>query len=294
MNRFQPGFITALGTPLTITGDLETESFNKQIDDQIGGGASGLLVMGSMGIQAYIRNSKYVRVAEAGAQAADKRVPVLVGVMDTSIGRVLDRIDALKDLPIDGVVATVPFYNTLTQDEIFTFFREISMNSPFPVYMYDLPVVTKTPIADSTALRIFRELPNTAGIKSGNLVLCRNLLVQCSRDDVSIICSNIDLFDTAYAYGITSQLDGMFACTLKLTAKLYAALKQGDMKQAASALDAVIRVRSALIDVGVLRGFTAAMNLLGFEGIFHPDYTKMASEQEISHVRRALEQEGML
>ncbi len=294
MSRFSPGFITALGTPLTSEGNLEAASFEKHIHDQISGGASGLLVMGSMGIEAYIRNSIYPKVAEAGARFTDKRVPVLAGVMDTSIGRVLDRIDSLKGLKLDGVVATVPFYNTLTQDEIFTFFKEISQLSPFPVYMYDLPVVTKTPISDAAALRVIRELPNVAGIKSGNLVLCRNLLVQSPRDDFAVICSNIDLFDAAYAFGITSQLDGMFCCTLKLTSGLYESLKRGDMKDASAALDAVIRVRSALIDVGVLKGFTAAMNLLGFEGIFHPDYSTSLGAEGTAHVRKALVQEGLL
>ena len=50
------GFVPALGTPLTESGELIKESLTKQIDDQINAGAAGILCMGSMGIEAFIRS----------------------------------------------------------------------------------------------------------------------------------------------------------------------------------------------------------------------------------------------
>lgn len=77
----------ALGTPLDESGNFIASSFKKHVEDQIVTGAAGLLVMGSMGIQPCIKDSECPKVAAAAAEAAKGACPVLVGVMDNSVGR---------------------------------------------------------------------------------------------------------------------------------------------------------------------------------------------------------------
>ncbi|NQT57343.1 MAG: dihydrodipicolinate synthase family protein [Bacteroidetes bacterium] len=293
--KFLPGFYTALGTPLTNAGTLHTNSFCKQINDQINSGASGLLIMGSMGIQAYIQNSVYPEVARVGADQVKAQCPVMVGVMDTSISRVLDRISSLEGLPIDGVVTTVPFYNTLTQTEVFDFYKALANNSPFPIYMYDLAGVTKTKITTKTACSIRENLPNVRGIKSGDLTLAR--VMNQSRDinpNFSIIYSGLDTFDIAYQGDITKQLDGMFACTAPLAKKIYSALAVNNAIEASKNLNSILRIRNTFIQLGVFSSFTAAMILLGYEGRYHPDYCTPVEEAGVENIRQTLSQEGLL
>jgi 4-hydroxy-tetrahydrodipicolinate synthase len=80
------GFVTALGTPLDESGALIKSSFEKHVKDQIACGASALLVMGTMGNEAFIRDSVYPTVARVAVDAAGGKVPILVGAMDNSIG----------------------------------------------------------------------------------------------------------------------------------------------------------------------------------------------------------------
>ena len=107
----KPGFVPALGTPLDKNGQLLVDSYKKQICDQIDAGAVGLLCMGSMGIQAYLKNDVYPVVAKTAVEAAAGRVPVFVGAMDCSIARAKDRMAAMEALPIDGFVFTAPYYS---------------------------------------------------------------------------------------------------------------------------------------------------------------------------------------
>ena len=60
----KPGFVPALGTPLDENGNLLVDSFKKQINDQINAGAVGLLALGSMGIEAFIKVGKLLKVLE--------------------------------------------------------------------------------------------------------------------------------------------------------------------------------------------------------------------------------------
>ena len=68
------GFYTALGTPLDDQGKVVKQSFVKQIEDQIASGASGLLVMGTMGALGTIRNSAYEEMIVCACDAiSDKQ-----------------------------------------------------------------------------------------------------------------------------------------------------------------------------------------------------------------------------
>ncbi|MFP4383131.1 MAG: dihydrodipicolinate synthase family protein [Spirochaetia bacterium] len=288
------GYITALGTPLDDRGRLIPHSFRAHIEDQVDAGCGAFLVMGTMGNEVFIRNSEYRRVAAEAASAAAGRVPVLVGVMDNSAGRVLDRIEELRDLPIQGVVATAPFYLTATQQEIISFFSMIGRKSSFPLYLYDLPGVTKTKVQTDTALKLMNQ-DSIAGIKSGDLLTCRDLHFHPDRKpDFTVMYSGLDTFDAAYGYGIRRNLDGMFCCTPKINKDMYRALEQGDAVKGREELKKILRLRDLFAGMGIFTGFTAAMNLLGYEGNFAPDYMKHPGEEEREIVRSCMREIGLL
>lgn len=288
------GFYTALGTPFDAEENFLADSMCCQIEQQIAAGTSGLLVMGSMGNEAYIKDSEYAKVAEVSASAAAGRVPVLVGVTDVSIGRVMDRIDAISHVRgIDGVVSTVPYYSTVNQDNIFTFYNEIANQSKWPVYLYDLAVVTKAPTLPATVKRLWKN-PNIKGIKSGNLVTQRILHRSEDRPaDFTMMFSNIDEFDIAYKSGINKNLDGMFACTPKTARKMYAALAADDYETGSKALDDILALRDLFLGTAsLMNAFTYAMNLLGCEGTFARDYEAKISDQEKEQVAAAMKALG--
>lgn len=284
------GFYTALGTPIDEEGCLCSDSMTIQIEQQIEAGVSGLLVMGSMGNEAYIRNSEYSKVAACSVKATKGRVPVLVGVTDVSIGRVKDRIEALSEIKgIDGIVSTVPYYSTVNQDEIYNFYTGITKVSKIPVYLYDLAVVTKAAILPETVRKLWKN-PQIKGIKSGNLVTQRVLMRSEGRpQDFVQMFSNIDEFDIAYRYGIERNLDGMFACTPNTARKMYRALEAGDMENSGKALDGILALRNLFASTScLLSAFSYAMNLLGCRGNFAVDYQKTIAEKDRECVEKAM------
>lgn len=270
----EKGFYTALGTPLDENGVFCEKSMTRHVEQQIEAGASGLLVMGSMGNEAYLRNSEYAKVARCSAAAAKGQVPVLVGVTDVSIGRVMDRVEAISDIEgIDGIVSTVPYYATVNQGDIYEFYNEIANRSSKPVYLYDLAVVTKSATSAATVQKLWKN-PNIKGIKSGNLVTHRLLMRAEDRPaDFTQMFSNLDEFDIAYKYGIDKNLDGMFACTPKTAKKMYQALLAGDESTGSDCMDKIIALRDLFVSTPCLMmAFSHAMNLLGCEGNFGHDY----------------------
>lgn len=289
--NLKKGFYTALGTPLNEKGEIVTNSLAEHIEQQITAGTSGLLLMGSMGIQSTIRNCEYPKAAKASHEVVKGRVPLFVGVMDNSIMRVKDRIDSLNGLSIDGVVGTTPFYYKCSDEEIIAFFKGIAGISPFPVYLYDLPVVTKLKITYEIVNEVSKH-PNIIGIKTGDILLARRLKVEMP--EFQVLFSTIDIFDTANAYGISKILDGMFSCTPKNAQKMSKCFEQGDFIEGGKYLNKILDLRDTMARYGLASSFTAAMNLLGCEGNFSPDYCRKLRELDFEKIKSKMIEIGEL
>ena len=269
MQKLKKGYYTALGTPLDEKGNILAEELIKHIEMQIEAKASGLLLMGSMGIEAAVKHSAYAEIVKIAVGAVNGRVPLFVGAMDNSIARVLERIELIKDYPVDGIVLTTPFYASTNEKNLVQFFTKIADQSPFPVYLYDLPTVTKQKITFGMIEKM-ADHPNIAGIKTADIPLCR--LIQRSYPEFEVLCSNLDAFDMVLNCGIDKVLDGMFSCMPVNSEKFIQAAWDGDMEACGKYLDNILKLRNTFIAHGVLYSFTQAMHLLGFAGDFHYDY----------------------
>ena len=275
----ESGFCPALGTPLDKQGRLIKKSFQNQIERMIESGASGLLVMGSMGQQAYIKDSECLPIAKTAIDVNNGRLPLFIGAMDNSVARVRDRIVAMENYKFDGIVLTTPYYNVFSQDDTCRFFAQAADNTKHELFLYDLAVVTKSKITYDMLIKMISDIPNLRGIKSGDLVLQRNILRSSEVPSNFIqLFSTLDLFDVAYRYGIDKNLDGMLSCTPVNTQKMYKSLEEADYNTAAKYLDNIISLRNILVKRDVLGSFSITMNILGFEGNFGVDFCMQPDE----------------
>jgi len=283
------GFVTALGTPLDKDGNLLVESYKKQINDQIKAGAIGVLAMGSMGQQAYIRNEVCVQTAKVAVEAAAGRVPVFVGAMDCSINRAKERLASMEDIDVAGFVFTAPYYESVTSDELISFYKGVASCTKHQILLYDLPSVTQAKITYDMVLELIREIPNLAGIKSADQQMFRKLILNPKvPEDFIMVYSGLDTFDVAYKWGIMNCLDGMMSCTPANSGKLFAALAEGDYTAAAVYLNNIVGLRDFFADRNLWPAYSVAMNMLGCEGNFSPDFVSSIREEYIEEIREEM------
>ncbi|MBE6983834.1 MAG: dihydrodipicolinate synthase family protein [Ruminococcaceae bacterium] len=289
------GYIPAVGTPLDANGNLCVESYKKQIEDQIAAGAVAILSMGSMGIQPYMRNSVCPQVAKAAVEAVAGRVPVFVGAMDCSIARAKERMAAMEDLDIAAFVLTTPYYYKCTRQQIINYYQAVCAATKHPVLMYDLVGVTQSKITYDIVKELLRTVPNLAGIKSADLNMFRKLKLDPEvPEDFLMVYSGLDNFDIAYKWGIDKCLDGMPACTPVNSGKLFAAMENNDYDKAAEYLNNIIDLRDFFVARDLWPSFSTAMNMLGYEGNFAPDYISSIQEKYIPEIREELIRIGEL
>jgi len=289
------GFVTALGTPLDKEGNLIVESYRKEIEDQINAGAVGLLAMGSMGQQAFIREEICVQVAKTAVETAADRVPVFVGAMDCGINRAKKRLASMEDIEVTGFVFTTPYYHPCTKDQIMNYFKAVAAYTKHQILLYDLPVVTQSKISYDMVLELIREVPNLAGIKSADQQMFRKLKLNAQvPKEFLMVYSGLDTFDVAYKWGIDHCLDGMMACTPTNSGKLFAAMAEGDYEAAADYLNNIVGLRDFFVAHDLWPSFSVAMNLLGCEGNFAPDYISPLKEGYMAEIRNELIRIGEL
>ena len=288
------GFYTALGTPLTEDGKIIESALRKHIDEQIDAGAAGLLLMGSMGIEATVSHAEYQKIVQIGVSAVAGRVPLFVGAMDNSIARVRERLAMIGDgLAIDGIVLTVPYYSPVRECDAICWFKTLAEISPYPIYIYDLPVVTQFRISMAVIDAVIGH-KNVRGMKSANWELIKAIERKYPDADFACLYSGLDSFDHANVLGIGKNLDGMFSCTPKNAKAMYECVAKGDMIGARRHLDNILFLRDTMIANGLMYCFTHCMNLLGIDGCFHQDYTAPAKEDARDVMAQAMRKIGEL
>lgn len=291
----KPGFVPALGTPLTADGELCVNGFKTQIEQQIAAGAVGLLCMGSMGQEAFIREDVYADVAKAAVEAACGRVPVFVGAMDTSIARAKARMAKMEHLDIAAFVFTAPFYSACNRAQMMAFFRGVAACTKHGFMIYDLPPVAQAKITYDMVLELIETVPNFIGIKSADTQMFRKLKLNPDvPKDFITVYSGLDTFDVSYAWGINHCLDGMLSCTPYNTKMLFEALNKGDRETAAVHMNNIVAFRDFFVAHNLWPSFTAAMNLLGCEGKFSPDYNPDTTPELVEIVRAEMVRIGEL
>ena len=113
-------------------------------------------------------------------------------------------------------------------------------------------------------------------------------------EDFLMVYSGLDNFDIAYKWGIDKCLDGMPACTPVNSGKLFAAMENNDYDKAAEYLNNIIDLRDFFVARDLWPSFSTAMNMLGYEGNFAPDYISSIQEKYIPEIREELIRIGEL
>ncbi len=288
--ELKKGFYPALGTPLDEKGNIVEQSFAKQIEMMIDAGAAGALCMGSMGTESALTADAYRETARIAAQTVNGRIPLFIGAMDNSVYRVKERFDLIKDLDISGIVLTTPYYETSSDESLVKFFKECADIAPKPIFLYDLAVVTKQKITFEMAMELSNH-PNILGIKTGDIILARRLML--AKPEFHVMFSNIDIFDVAGSFGLPKVLDGMFTCTPKNTKAFAKFFAEGDMKTAGVYLDKILALRDLMAENGIWPGYTIAMNLLGLDGSYGGGYgVDKPYDGEFDKIKQFMEEIG--
>ena len=249
------------------------------------------------GLSLELRHEMIERVAE---QCAD-RIPVLVGVSDTSVVESLRIAEFAASRGAAGVVMTAPFYFPLAQDEMLSFLERVSGEFPLPVFLYDIPSHARFRFDPETVHRA-AELPNIWGIKDstgdlGQFLKLRDLLDD--RPDFTILIGPEQLLATAVSRGAHGGVCGGANLYPELYVSLYDAAVAGNTAEAERLHATVMKICEQIYTVGqkgssYLRSLKCALAWKGIGDDFMAEpYTALRGEEREA-IRHCLIELGIL
>lgn len=265
----QPRFITAIPTVLHDDDTLHVEGLRHEVQDQIDAGISGLLIGGTMGAMQALDDDTYHDLARQAVEQAAGQCEVMVGAGDISLPRTLKRIEFLNGLHTDGVVVLAPFLFAPTQSELVDYYRALADASRSPLYLYDLPQLTRTKIEYDTVVALAAH-PNIRGIKCSDEPAYARQLHDALGASFRVIIAQPLLIDVFLRHGIEEHLDGFYCiCPTQVTA-LGAAAARGDWDTAARLQQGIYQAMRLVRKWGVWEAINVLLNLRGIAGCIRP------------------------
>jgi len=259
-----------MATPLEGPDSLDHTGLERLIERLIAGGVHGLFLLGTTGEgPALSYRLRRELISRTCAQVAG-RIPVLVGITDTSVQESLSLAAHAHSAGASAVVAAPPYYFPLSQADLFRLVQRLAAAVPLPLYLYNMPSLTKVSFAPETVARA-AELPNVWGFKdsSGDLAYLRAVLAQVQgHPDFAVFVGPEDLLVESVAAGAHGGVCGGANLFPSLFVSLYQAARNGDAATAARLHQKVCRLGELLYGMGepecsYLRGLKLGLEIVG-------------------------------
>lgn len=263
------GIIPPMITPLVDRDTLDVGGLERLLEHIIRGGVSGLFILGTSGeapgLSYRLRRELVARVCRQVAG----RLPVLVGITDTSFVEALAMSAHAADAGAQAVVTAAPFYLPTAQPELVEYVERLIRELPLPLYLYNMPQLTKVNY-ESETLRRLTQHEKIRGVKdsSGNLDYFDGVLrLKRERPDWSVLVGPEHLLAETASRGGDGGVNGGANFHPRLFVDLFAAVQRGD-REAVQRLQNQVLQLGQIYSVGrhasaVIKGMKCACALLG-------------------------------
>ena len=264
------GIVPPMVTPLKGRDALDHEGLERLINLQIDAGVAGLFLLGTTGEGPGLSYRLRYELVERSCEIVAGRVPVLVGVTDTSLEEAMELCRFAKTAGASAVVAAPPYYFAVGQTEVGDFLMDLADETPLPLFVYNMPSCVKLSLSFETVERLAAH-KNICGVKdsSGDIEAYRKLLeLRAVRPDWTFFIGPEHLTAISVAMGGDGGVSGGANLHPRLFVEQFHAASKGDVAKVEQ-LQPIIERLGKIYSVagegasGYLRGLKCAMSVAG-------------------------------
>ena len=245
------GIIPPVVTPLLNNDELDVEGLERLIEHLISGGVHGLFLLGTNGEAPSLSYTLRKHLIKKACEFVNKRVPVLVGITDTSFSGSIEMANYSKTIGVDAVVVAPPYYAPISQEEMVEYLENLVFELPLPFLLYNMPSCTKLHLSIDTVAKA-REL-GAIGIKdsSGDMMYMHSLIEEF-RDypEFSIITGTEMFLAETVMNGGHGAVPGGANFFPKLFVDLYEAINNNDIEKIKELNKQVMKIYNTIYNVG--------------------------------------------
>ncbi|MFA5818896.1 MAG: dihydrodipicolinate synthase family protein [Bacteroidales bacterium] len=262
------GIIPPVVTPLIDNNTLDIQGLENLVEHLLSGGVHGLFMLGTTGEATSLSYKLRKELIKRTSELVNHRVPVVVGITDTSFYYSLEMAEYTASMGLDGVVIAPPYYMPIAQEEMREYLENLVPKLPLPFLMYDMPSCTKMHMSLET-IRKAKEL-GAIGVKdsSGDMSYLFSLIQEFKGSpDFSIITGTELFLPDTILYGGHGAVAGGANVFPKLFVDLYNASVDRDLEKIAIFRDKVMIINNTIYNVGkhnsrIAKGIKCALSVM--------------------------------
>ncbi|MEZ5353123.1 MAG: dihydrodipicolinate synthase family protein [Bryobacteraceae bacterium] len=295
------GIVTPLLTPLVSPDRLDADGLDRLVDHVLAGGVHGIFVLGTSGEGPSLSNAIRRDVIGRVCRRAEGRVPVLVGITDSSLADSVQMAQVAAGAGAAAVVTTGPLYMPVTQDQLLDYIARLAADSPLPVFLYNMPSHAHVFFEVETVEKA-SGIPGVAGLKDSSsqiLYLRRLQQALAHKPEFTLMVGPEEMMAECVLFGLHGGVNGGSNLFPELFVALYHAAAKGDLAAAAPLRDRVLEISRRIYSAvsygsSYLQGIKCAAELLGIcAGELAPPYRAFTGGQRET-VRQGLVAIGAL
>ncbi|MCL4785897.1 MAG: dihydrodipicolinate synthase family protein [Verrucomicrobia bacterium] len=263
------GIVPPMVTPLLDRDTLDLAGLERLIEHLLAGGVHGLFVLGTTGEAPSLSHRLRRELITRACRQVRQRIPVLVGITDTSFVESIEIARHAADAGVQACVTSAPYYFPAGQPELLEYTQHLVRELPLPLFLYNMPMMTKTPFELDTIARL-RDEEKIIGVKdSGGDFDYLQKLVKLSRarTDWSVLVGPEHLLADAIRCGGHGGVNGGAHLCPSLFVQLYEAAVRGDAARVGELQQRVVQL-GQIYKVGrhasaVIKGIKCSLALMG-------------------------------
>lgn len=226
------GTFTAVVTPFR-NGGIDVAAFEKLIENQVAGGISGVVAVGTTGESPTLSHEERQELIRLAVVTAKKRCLVLAGTGSNATLRAVSDTKNAEKLGVDGALVVAPYYNKPSQEGLFRHFKTIADATSLPIMLYNIPGRCGVDIVPDTVTRLANECRNIVSIKeaSGSVERISELRARLP-ESFTVLSGDDSLtlpFMSVGAAGVVSVASNLFPAEVCALVRAY---ESGDAKSA--------------------------------------------------------------
>lgn len=282
------GVVVPMVTPVTEDGMLDVPAIERIIEFFAQNNVAPLL-MGTTGEGNSVSASDGLLMVETAVKASKGRILIYAGLTGNCFAEQLRQAEAYTKAGADVIVATLPSYYALTDEQMYGYYKTLADSITGPLMLYNILATTHMTIPVEVVKRL-ADHPNIVGLKDSERDLER--MQQCiaisrDREDFAYFCG----WAAQSAYSLSIGGDGIVPSTGNYVPEmfndLYRAASDGDMTTANRLQDETNEI-AKIYQAGRTLGqsLTALKVMMQTKGLCEPwmlmPLTRLSAEEEQS------------
>ena len=263
------GSMPALTTPFDSNGQLDEKALMANIERLIAAGSTGFVAAGCTGEFWTLSKAEREQCYRAAAEAVNGRATLIVGTGAITPDETVENTKLAEAAGADGVLVLPPYFIKLTDDEIFSYYKEISDRTEAPILLYNIPANAVNALSPDLVARL-AEIDHVVAVKesSGDWNNFYQTLI-AAKDKIRVFCGPSSIYGAPAA---DLGADGFIDCFPNVWTDggkpLLEAALSGDRDKAAK----LQKTGRLLTNLFTAEGRTlypatkAAMDMMGFPG----------------------------